>query len=101
MIIKFCFILTELIFCLGCKKDKKNITKLLTDAKRDLKTYATAVSNFEIEKQRAKNDSNLALQRVNDLLSTCQTDFSNLTQICQDWENGVSEQSKTLAKRIF
>ena len=48
-----------------------------------------------------KNDSDLALQRVNDLLSTCQTDFSDLTQICQDWENGVSEQSKTLAKRIF
>ena len=54
MIIKFCFILMELIFCLGCHKDKKNITKPLTDANRDLETYATAVSNFEFEKQRAK-----------------------------------------------
>ena len=86
-------------FCLGCQKDTKNVTKLLSDTSRDLETYKTAVSKFDIEKQGAKNDSDLVIQKVNELLSICQLDFANLTQVCHDWEKEVISKGKSLVEK--
>ena len=86
-------------FYLDCQKDKKNVTKLLTDANRDIETFKTAVSNFNVEKQGAKNDSDSAIERFSKLLSTCQDDFSNLTQVCQGWEKRIVDQGKNLAEK--
>ena len=71
----------------------------MTDANQDLKTYKTAVSKFDFEKQRAKINSELVIQQATVLLSTCQNDFSNLTQICQNWEKDMIDQGKVLAEK--